>query len=150
MGGLRLYRRDFHRHRYFTKRLGGGSWVTYPRYGCEWKTWNKAVAYCADRGGIARDGHKTTSLADAEALEHDVCARLLVCGKDSTPNRQIQAERVLRLANTLPTKQKQALRLWMLGWSHAEIAQRVGCTEEQSRWRVADARKSIESRLEAN
>ena len=43
----------------------------------------------------------------------------------------------------LPPKQRRAIILWLDGFSHAEIAEKEGCTERQSQDRVYEAKASL-------
>ena len=43
----------------------------------------------------------------------------------------------------LPPKQRMAILLWLDGFSHAEIAEKEGCTEGQSRNCVYEAKAAL-------
>ena len=47
----------------------------------------------------------------------------------------------------LPPKQRAVVTLWAQGYSHREIAERVGCAEVTSRAHLRDAKKNLRGGL---
>ncbi|RPD44864.1 sigma-70 family RNA polymerase sigma factor [Hymenobacter sediminis] len=68
---------------------------------------------------------------------------------DGTPFDQMSAEDVVRLISQLPTGYRTVLNLYAIeGYSHAEIGELLGISENTSKSQLSRARRLLEERLQ--
>lgn len=66
----------------------------------------------------------------------------------NTADLQFDAEEVEQMIRALPPMTQQVFNLFAIdGYSHKEIAERLGISDGTSKWHVATARKSIQAKM---
>lgn len=63
---------------------------------------------------------------------------------NSSPASQLFAEDILRMVDSLPPASAEVFRLYAIeGYSHAEVAERMGISEGTSKWHLSMARQKL-------
>lgn len=120
--------------------VDSGSRFTYRRYGCDWRSWKGALVKRSKGAHIPIDWYRTRTISDADLCEQLMSGEYIPL---SDGLWGIDHEDIDRAIQRLPDSQRAAFLLQEDGYTHAEIGEKLQCTEMASRKLIQRARKFL-------
>ena len=143
-----------HQRTYFYFRKGGhvqaGSRTTFERYGCDWDSWATAIEQHIPTFKYPPGRYRVQTLKQAWRIECLLRKKPIENIEAPSSSKEDREEALHAAIEQLPHAQHDAIVLQMAGYSHAEMASILGCTESQSEHRVYDAMVSLKKNPKLN